>query len=119
MLNRVCGYCRDRWLFLKRHLNIESNPFARKAGAETGKSPFNRNAEMNKSLHKGDSFFNKVEAAEADKSKRKYKPILSRHVPPLKTSRGSIRQGQGQGEERVWSTNHTLRPSATREEGDV
>ena len=74
MLNRVCGYCRDRWLFLKRHLNIESNPFARKAGAETGKSPFNRNAEMNKSLHKGDSFFNKVEAAEADKSKRKYKP---------------------------------------------
>lgn len=46
---------------------IESNPFARKPGADTGRNPFNRTAEMNKSLHKTESFFNKVEAAESDK----------------------------------------------------
>ena len=51
-------------------LLTESNPFARKAGADLGKNPFSRNAEMNKSLHKTESFFNKVEAAEVDKSKR-------------------------------------------------
>lgn len=49
---------------------LETNPFARKAGADNGRNPFNRNADANKSLHKSESFFNKVDAAEAEKPKR-------------------------------------------------
>ncbi|OBZ68085.1 Minichromosome loss protein 1 [Grifola frondosa] len=47
-----------------------SNPFARKPGADTGRNPFARSADMNKSVHKSDSFFSKVDAAESDKTKR-------------------------------------------------
>ncbi|TBU37864.1 hypothetical protein BD309DRAFT_973062 [Dichomitus squalens] len=49
-----------------------SNPFARKPGAgdANGRNPFARSADANKSVHKSESFFNKVDAAEADKGKR-------------------------------------------------
>ncbi|PIL34239.1 hypothetical protein GSI_03950 [Ganoderma sinense ZZ0214-1] len=49
-----------------------SNPFARKPAADANsRNPFARTADMNKSLHKSESFFNKVDAAEAaDKGKR-------------------------------------------------
>ncbi|KAH9942276.1 uncharacterized protein BXZ73DRAFT_87916 [Epithele typhae] len=47
-----------------------SNPFARKPGADNGRNPFSRSADANKSLHKSESFFTKVDAAEADKGKR-------------------------------------------------
>ncbi|KAI0342000.1 hypothetical protein BDW22DRAFT_1331357 [Trametopsis cervina] len=46
-----------------------SNPFARKSGAANDRNPFNRNSEMNRSLHKSESFFNKVDSAEADKKR--------------------------------------------------
>lgn len=52
-------------------LTLGSNPFARKAAPGTdNRNPFNRNAEMNKSLHKSESFFNKVDAAELEAPKR-------------------------------------------------
>ena len=47
-----------------------SNPFARKAVLDNGRNPFNRSAEGNKSLHKSESFFNKVDAADVEKPKR-------------------------------------------------
>ncbi len=49
-----------------------SNPFARKPAADANsRNPFARGADANKSLHKSESFFNKVDAAEAaDKGKR-------------------------------------------------
>lgn len=40
------------------------------------RNPFNRTAEVNKSLHKSDSFFNKVDLAEVDKTKRKFHLLL-------------------------------------------
>lgn len=45
------------------------NPFARKSGADNGRNPFAK-SDANKSLHKSESFFTKVDAAEADKTKR-------------------------------------------------
>ena len=50
--------------------DVEANPFARKANAENNRNPFTKTSEMNKSLHKSESFFNKVDAAETDKNKR-------------------------------------------------
>ncbi|KAK7692601.1 hypothetical protein QCA50_004233 [Cerrena zonata] len=47
-----------------------SNPFSRKPGAIDNRNPFNRSAESNKSLHKSESFFNKVDAAATEKPKR-------------------------------------------------
>lgn len=49
----------------------EANPFARKVNAENGRNPFSKSSDMNKSLHKSESFFTKVDAAENEKSKRK------------------------------------------------
>ncbi|KIJ67758.1 hypothetical protein HYDPIDRAFT_147689 [Hydnomerulius pinastri MD-312] len=46
------------------------NPFARKSALETKRNPFARKPELNKPIQKSESFFNKVEAAEFDKSKR-------------------------------------------------
>ena len=46
-----------------------SNPFARKPAADANGSN-NRNPFANKNLHKSESFFNKVDAAEADKARR-------------------------------------------------
>ncbi|KAI0371170.1 hypothetical protein BV20DRAFT_965857 [Pilatotrama ljubarskyi] len=49
-----------------------SNPFARKPGADntSNRNPFARSADANKAVHKSESFFAKVDAAEADKGKR-------------------------------------------------
>lgn len=49
-----------------------SNPFARKPAADNNnnRNPFSRTADANKSLHKSESFFAKVDAAEAEKGKR-------------------------------------------------
>lgn len=49
-----------------------SNPFARKPATDNsnGRNPFSRSADANKSLHKSESFFTKVDAAEAEKGKR-------------------------------------------------
>lgn len=47
-----------------------SNPFARKPGADTGRNPFNRSTDVNKALHKSESFFAKIDAAESDNTKR-------------------------------------------------
>ena len=41
------------------------------------RNPFARNADGNKSLHKSDSFFDKVDAAETGISKNKSKGFLS------------------------------------------
>ncbi|KAI0674964.1 hypothetical protein C8Q78DRAFT_965239 [Trametes maxima] len=50
---------------------VRSNPFARKPGADgNGRNPFARSADTNKAVHKSDSFFTKVDAAENDKGKR-------------------------------------------------
>ncbi|KAI0268637.1 WD40 repeat-like protein [Gloeopeniophorella convolvens] len=46
----------------------KANPFAKKA-ADNSKNPFARNNPNNKSLHKSESFFDKVEAAETGKTK--------------------------------------------------
>ncbi|KAJ6609897.1 WD40-repeat-containing domain protein [Mycena sp. CBHHK59/15] len=47
------------------------NPFARKAGQENGRSPFGRKPELNKTIQKSESFFDKVDAAEEDAPKLK------------------------------------------------
>ncbi|RPD78202.1 hypothetical protein L226DRAFT_551036 [Lentinus tigrinus ALCF2SS1-7] len=49
-----------------------SNPFARKPAVDnsSNRNPFSRSADANKSLHKSESFFVKVDAAEAEKGKR-------------------------------------------------
>ncbi|TCD67448.1 hypothetical protein EIP91_012365 [Steccherinum ochraceum] len=54
---------------------VRSNPFARKPGADSGRSnPFANKAPeplaSKKSLHKSESFFSKVDAAELDQSRR-------------------------------------------------
>ena len=49
-----------------------SNPFARKPAADANsRNPVARTADVNKSLHKSESFFNKVDAAETDKSSKR------------------------------------------------
>lgn len=53
-----------------------SNPFARKPAANANRNPFDRSADVNKSLHKSESFFTKVDAAEAEKGKRAYLPAF-------------------------------------------
>ncbi|KAF8893373.1 hypothetical protein BD779DRAFT_1436150 [Infundibulicybe gibba] len=45
-----------------------ANPFARQPGQETRRNPFARKLEPNKSLQKTESFFEKVDAAEASSS---------------------------------------------------
>ncbi|OSD04053.1 hypothetical protein PYCCODRAFT_1408512 [Trametes coccinea BRFM310] len=48
-----------------------TNPFARKPGADNNnRNPFARGAEGHKSVHKSESFFTKVDAAETEKGKR-------------------------------------------------
>lgn len=42
----------------------KTNPFARKAGQGTERNPFSRKPELNKTIQKSDSFFDKVDAAE-------------------------------------------------------
>ena len=54
-----------------------SNPFARKPAADTNRNPFARSADANKSVHKSESFFVKVDAAEAEKGKRAFPPMLA------------------------------------------
>lgn len=51
---------------------LGSNPFARKSIADNGRNPFSRGGEMNKSLHKSESFFKKAEDAETGKIKGAY-----------------------------------------------
>ncbi|PCH43744.1 hypothetical protein WOLCODRAFT_122518 [Wolfiporia cocos MD-104 SS10] len=46
------------------------NPFARKPGTENGRNPFARSVDPSKAVHKSDSFFTKVDAAESDKAMR-------------------------------------------------
>ncbi|OCH95073.1 hypothetical protein OBBRIDRAFT_641181 [Obba rivulosa] len=48
---------------------LRGNPFTRKAGQDNGRNPFAKPVESNKSLHKSDSFFAKVDAAETNKAK--------------------------------------------------
>ena len=62
-------------LCLVDRLNAESNPFARKPGVDNGRSnPFAaRPADplaKKQSLHKSESFFTKVDAAEAEQTRR-------------------------------------------------
>ncbi|KAJ7287553.1 hypothetical protein C8J57DRAFT_1284265 [Mycena rebaudengoi] len=52
------------------------NPFARKIGQDNGRNPFGRKAELNKTLQKSESFFDKVDAAEGDAPKPKRPPAL-------------------------------------------
>ena len=49
----------------------ETNPFARRASLEAAKNPFARKAEPNKTIQKSESFFDKVDAAEAENGSRK------------------------------------------------
>ena len=72
----------------------KANPFARKTGADAGRNPFTKNSEMNKSLHKSESFFNKVDAAENEKGKRK----CSRRWIFALYADGARRERQRQGE---------------------
>lgn len=51
---------------------VESNPFARKPGGDGNRNPFAKSTENNRNVHKSDSFFTKVVAAEAEKPKRKF-----------------------------------------------
>jgi chromosome transmission fidelity protein 4 len=54
-------------------LRTETNPFARKAGAENTRNPFARKTESNKTIQKSESFFEKIDAVDeggAIKSKR-------------------------------------------------
>ncbi|KAH6897631.1 hypothetical protein BKA70DRAFT_1438227 [Coprinopsis sp. MPI-PUGE-AT-0042] len=54
------------------------NPFARKAAPDTNKNPFARGSESNRSLHKSDSFFDKVDAAEHPSSVSKKRPAAGK-----------------------------------------
>lgn len=56
----------------------EFNPFARKAAPDTNKNPFARGLESSKSLHKSDSFFDKVDAAEHPSSLSKKRPAAGK-----------------------------------------
>jgi len=47
-------------------LSIESNPFARKPGAENTRNPFARKSESNKTIQKSESFFDKIDAVDED-----------------------------------------------------
>ena len=51
-------------------MHIGNNPFARKPATDNSKNPFARSADANKAVHKSESFFVKVDAAEAEKGKR-------------------------------------------------
>lgn len=62
--------------------DVEGNPFARKAGQETNRNPFARSVEKQGSLHKSESFFEKVDVAEngpgsISTKKRTFQPLLS------------------------------------------
>ncbi|KAA1471682.1 WD40 repeat-like protein [Dentipellis sp. KUC8613] len=57
----------------------ETNPFAKKGNTNTdNRNPFARNAEHNQSLHKSESFFEKVDAAESSKTRGKHTILLPR-----------------------------------------
>ncbi|KZT29190.1 hypothetical protein NEOLEDRAFT_1057404 [Neolentinus lepideus HHB14362 ss-1] len=77
------------------------NPFAKKPSAgTTARNPFARNSAQNASLHKSESFFNKVEAAETDTSdKSKVKPKEKKQMtlfglPPGPASERTEKRGR-------------------------
>ena len=88
---------------LKPKIVVGSNPFARKPGTDNNRNPFSRSADANKSLHKSESFFAKVDAAEADKGKREdnltvsYRALLDAHAYIPSAGPG---QTKGKGKEK-------------------
>jgi len=56
---------------------VIGNPFSRKTGQETKKNPFARKPELNKSIQKSESFFNKVEVAEGKRERQLVQFCLS------------------------------------------
>ena len=61
--------------------STETNPFARKAGADNTRNPFARKLDSNKTIQKSESFFDKIDMVDEDggkKSKRtSFPPSLS------------------------------------------
>ena len=76
--NKVSAISTPRLRSLTVHTECAgTNPFAKKPATDMSRNPFARNADGNKSLHKSDSFFDKVDAAETGISKNKSKGFLS------------------------------------------
>ncbi|TFK20918.1 hypothetical protein FA15DRAFT_624697 [Coprinopsis marcescibilis] len=62
------------------------NPFARKSAPDTNKNPFSRSNENNRSLHKSESFFDKVDAAETQANGKKRTTAKGKEKDTVKTA---------------------------------